>query len=108
MEKEWELETRVSKKLKEFLDGMWTYYRYEEVELFGQPYLKVKSTGVSGDYWPQTYFCRRWVHWQQDKSPIDVCNISSDGVFYVAEIYKRSWNTAPWEWKKHNRDIVGY
>lgn len=105
--KEWVLETRVSNKLKSFLDGMYTYYRYEATELFGRPYLKVTATDVNNDYWPQEYFCRRWVHWQQDKSPIDICNISNK-TFYVAEIYKRSWNSAPYEWRRHNREVVGY
>ena len=109
---EWKLETKVTNKLRQFLDGMYTYYRYEEIELFGQPYLKVTSTGIDGSYWPQSYFCMRWVHWQQDKSPIDICNIShcSDGTksFCVAEIYKRSWNSAPFEWKRYNREVVGY
>ena len=107
---EWKLETKVTNKLKYFLDGMYTYYRYEEIELFGQPYLKVTATDVNSDYWPESYFCHRWVQWQQDKSPIDICNITigQEKSFCVAEIYKRCWNSAPYEWKRHNREVVGY
>ena len=109
---EWQLETKVTNRLKSFLDSLYTYYRYEEIELFGRPYLKVTATSNVRDYWPDGHFKYMWVYRYQDKFPIDICNISigSDGskTFCVAEIYKRCWNSAPYEWKRHNREVVGY
>lgn len=105
---EWKLETKVTNKLRDMLDSMYTYYRYEEVELCGRPYLKVTSTSMNRAFLPYMMLCNRWVGCYQDKYPIDICNVSSNGSFYVAEIYKRSWDSAPFEWKKHNRDVVGY
>ena len=109
---EWQLETKVTNRLKLFLDGMYTYYRYEEIELNGRPYLKVMCTNIYNDYWPESLFCQRWSNVYQDKYPIDICNIcigaDSSRSFCVAEIYKRCWNSAPYEWKRHNREVVGY
>lgn len=107
---EWKLETKVTNKLKILLDSMYTYYRYEEVEFNGRPYLKVTCTNMYDSYWPENLFCQRWSSVYQDKFPIDICNITigQEKSFYVAEIYKRSWNSAPYEWKRHNREVVGY
>ena len=112
MNNEWQLETKITKNLTDMLDNMSLYYKYEQIDIFGRLYLKVICTDSYDNYWPERYFCDRWVNKYHDKYPIDICNIciGTDGTreFCVAEICKSSWNSAPNEWKAHNRGVVGY
>lgn len=105
--------TKITKSLTETLDSMGNVYTYEETELFGRKYLKVVYTGR--DYWPEGEFCRRWVYRFQDKRPIDICNIGHsytngecEASFLVTEIYKSDYDKMPYEWKRHNRNLIGY